>query len=204
MGAYHFAYPHLNDAEREAMHFINVSGDYLKDGYLRPALDVEHDTAVCAGIGKANLSRWVDTWMSKVKNETGVEPILYTNSNWATNCYETYLTKYDLWIANWTYDLTRDPNDGIWSHWHFWQYGLTNVQGIEGQVDADVFNGNISQLQAFVINTSSQQPSCTLVGDTPPCDEVSISEVLSSIFNWAQGQLSLMDVMALIYAWAAW
>ena len=42
MGAYHFAYPDYGtEAASEARHFLNVAQNYLRDGYLRPMLDLE-------------------------------------------------------------------------------------------------------------------------------------------------------------------
>jgi len=49
VGAYHFAEPFLvgseeelaKDAQDEAFYFIQTAEDYLVEGYLRPALDIE-------------------------------------------------------------------------------------------------------------------------------------------------------------------
>jgi hypothetical protein len=39
-------------------------------------------------------------------------------------------------------------------------------------------------------------------GDYPPCGQVTIEEIVGAISLWAQGKLSLNDVMNLINAWA--
>jgi len=144
MGAYHFARPDLgNNAQDEALYFVSVARNYLKGGYLRPALDLE----VGSSLGKEALSNWVHTWMETVKNETGIEPIIYVNSNYANNYLNTSVAKYDLWIAHWTYDPTTSPNTGIWSSWDFWQYSNNgSVSGISGDVDLDIFNGDMYRL----------------------------------------------------------
>ncbi|GAG56857.1 unnamed protein product, partial [marine sediment metagenome] len=83
MGAYHFAYPEYTDPVSEAHHFLNVAGDYLIEGYLRPVLDLEDDPGFDSypyRLGKEALSNWVHEWMNTVKNETGIEPIIYTSS----------------------------------------------------------------------------------------------------------------------------
>lgn len=153
VGVYHFARPDLgNSARDEARWFVGVAGDYIKTGDLRPVLDIEKGADV---IGEANLSRWVSEWMETVKTETGVEPVIYTSSDFATNYLDASLTQYDLWVAHWTYDINQSPDTGIWDHWDFWQYSDSgNVTGIEGNVDLDIFNGNESELSNFIINPS--------------------------------------------------
>ncbi|MFA4836167.1 MAG: GH25 family lysozyme, partial [Dehalococcoidia bacterium] len=149
MGAYHFAYPQYNNAADEARFFVSVAGSYFTDGYLRPVLDVEN----CDSVGKESLSNWIDEFMTTVETETGVEPILYVNSNYANNYLNSSINQYDLWIAHWRCDTTTPPNIGIWSDWSFWQYygpeycGENSVPGITEPVDLDVFNGDLTGLQ---------------------------------------------------------
>ena len=151
MGSYHFARPDLgNDAIDEAQHFINVAGSYLKSGYLRPVLDLE----VGSNIGIQDLSNWVHTWMNTVKSITGVQPILYVNSNYANNYLDNSISQYDLWIAYWTYDSKTYVNTGIWNDWDFWQYSNQgSVPGINGNVDLDIFNGDTDRLDSFIITS---------------------------------------------------
>jgi hypothetical protein len=39
-------------------------------------------------------------------------------------------------------------------------------------------------------------------GNEPPCDEVTLSEVVDAINQWAAGNLSLGEVIDLINSWA--
>jgi GH25 family lysozyme M1 (1,4-beta-N-acetylmuramidase)/surface antigen len=167
IGAYHYARPDLgNDAADEARYFVSVAGKYLKDGYLRPALDLEEG----ASLGKVALSNWVHEWMETVKSETGIEPIIYVNSNYANNYLDSSVTKYNLWIAHWRCDTGTPPNTGIWADWDFWQYyspnycGQNSVPGISGGVDLDIFNGDMSSLYTFVI-TGGTDGIIPLTGD---------------------------------------
>ena len=44
---------------------------------------------------------------------------------------------------------------------------------------------------------------CSLTGDTPPCGEVTLGEVVAMITDWASGEASLGDTVNLIGAWAS-
>ena len=155
MGAYHYAHPEVNNAVDEATFFVSVAGPYLKEGYLRPALDLEE------GAGLEGLSQWVCDWMETVEDLTGVSPILYTSPSFATENLNSSVADYDLWIAHWKYDLNMEPTvPTYWDHWDFWQWSNESqyapqghVPGVEGNaVDLDVFNGSLQDLHRdFVI-----------------------------------------------------
>ena len=159
VGAYHFARPDLgNSATDEASYFVDIAGKYISEGYLRPVLDLECG----ASLGKEALSEWVKTWISTVHAKTDVYPIIYVNPNYATNYLKQDINQNDLWIAHWKYDPSLSPNTGIWTNWAFWQYSdKGQVSGIEGDVDLDVFNGDLSSLQNYVITPTphSDQPT---------------------------------------------
>lgn len=155
MGAYHFARPDLNNTgAEEAEWFLSVTGDYIEAGYLRPVLDLE----VSGDLGKDELSAWVVEWMETVKDETGVEPLLYTNYYYIWDKLNNSVTGYDLWIAYWTCDPTPThdiPPTGGFADWDFWQYqapggcGYFSIPGIKESVDLDIFNGIEEELVSF-------------------------------------------------------
>ena len=155
MGAYHFARPDENNAIDEAYYFISNANEYLKDGTLRPVLDVERGIS----LGNEELSNWINDWMNTVESETGVEPILYINSNYANNYLDESVSNRDIWIAHWTYDPEVSPDTGIWDNWVFWQYSDSgSVSGIVGNVDLDIFNGAESEIYNFVITDNTIIP----------------------------------------------
>ena len=90
VGVYHIGMPCLNNPQSEAEAFIKIAKNYLTDGYLRPALDIEvykykgksYDPSACRCKGATNLSDWVKKWMEYVYAHTDphVTPILYTGS----------------------------------------------------------------------------------------------------------------------------
>jgi hypothetical protein len=87
-----------------------------------------------------------------VKNRLGVAPVIYANTNYATNYFEPDLGQYDLWLANWNYTPPNTPPasaDGVFNGWKFWQYTSTGtVSGISGNIDRDVYKGTLAQMLA--------------------------------------------------------
>lgn len=168
VGVYHFAYPETNSPEDEAAYFLDEAGDYVREAYLRPALDIEALSQPAGQMANgASLSDWIRVWMESVEAATGVEPLLYTTSDYAKNYLAPGLadeeTGYDVWIAHWRCNSNVPPDCGAWSdRWAFWQYwaptefdingcGHNSVPGIGGDVDLDIFNGAMSQLSEYVI-----------------------------------------------------
>ncbi|HTL31434.1 MAG TPA: glycoside hydrolase family 25 protein, partial [Tepidisphaeraceae bacterium] len=137
VGVYHFAHPDTDTAASEAAHFLSGAANYIKAGFLQPVLDLEDG----ASIGKAALSQWTNDWCNAVKNAIGVQPIIYCNTNYATNYLNSTVAQWPLWIANWSTaygdpTTTGKPPTGVWSNFTFWQYTSSgSVSGISGRVD---------------------------------------------------------------------
>ena len=154
MGAYHFARPDNNSAHNEATHFVNVAGSYIGQGFLPPVLDLENpnsSTDLQQLFTSAQLTNWVQIWMTEVENATGVRPIIYTNRNFA-QYLQSSLNTYDIWIARPGTSPTTDPGDmGYWTTWQFKQYSwYGSVAGISGNVDLDSFNGTINDFNTMI------------------------------------------------------
>jgi GH25 family lysozyme M1 (1,4-beta-N-acetylmuramidase) len=144
IGPYHFARPDLNaNAVNEATWFAQSVAPYLQTNYLRPVLDLE---VLPAGWSWEQLSAWTETFMVSFTALTGVEPILYISGNYSNNL-SSYLTKYDIWIAHWRYNLNLVPNTGHWDEWLAWQWSNQgSSQGIAGRVDLNVTNENFYKM----------------------------------------------------------
>jgi len=154
MGAYHFARPDNNSAHNEATHFVNVAGNYIGQGFLPPVLDLENpnsNTHLTQLFSSAQLTNWVQTWMTDVENATGVRPIIYTNRNLA-QYLQSSLNTYDMWIARPGTSPTTDPgNMGYWTTWKIKQYSWDgNVAGISGNVDLDSFHGTVDDFNTMI------------------------------------------------------
>ena len=50
--------------------------------------------------------------------------------------------------------------------------------------------------------TTTMPGPCELAGNYPPCEEVTLSEVVALINQWSAGQAALSDVVALVNKWA--
>lgn len=156
MGAYHFARPDNNTALDEVSHFLAVAGDFIGPCFLPPVLDLENPngSVVLENIfTSAQLTTWVNTWLTEVYAQAGVAPVVYTNPNYAsylTNAIDTDL--YKLWIADPDGDPTSPPtNLGIWDDWVVKQYDwFGSVPGILGNADLNVFNGDFDDFEVFV------------------------------------------------------
>ncbi|HSY77003.1 MAG TPA: GH25 family lysozyme, partial [Bacteroidia bacterium] len=154
MGAYHFADPENSTATAEANYFLSVAGSYIKAGCAPPALDLEDPPsgpALSSAFTSAQLTAWVQTWMSTVQTATGIAPVIYTDGNYAAYLNSS-LSTYGLWIADPDGSATAPPaTTGSWSTWEFKQYSWTGVvSGISGNVDMDVYNGDTAAFKKTV------------------------------------------------------
>ena len=157
IGAYHFARYNQNTgkagADAEANYFWATAQNYVKRGgyYLMPMLDVE---ITPTNYTKTTLSQWVNEWCAKVvslarANNVLVTPVIYSSSSFANTWFDSTVTQWIPWIANWN---GQDPQIGApsgtgpWPTWIVWQYtDSASVPGV-GTADGDVFNGLASDL----------------------------------------------------------
>src|SRR5262249_45690396 len=85
----------------------------------------------------------------KVQAGTGKKPMIYVGKYfWQSYVASSAFKSYPLWIANWFTDCPDLPN--AWSDWVFWQHSdAGSVPGIDGSVDLDRYNGDLSSLEHF-------------------------------------------------------
>lgn len=181
----------LANATDEAQHFYGVVGShYTSNGTdaarrLRPVLDVEEGGGTdgedpgADALTPGNLSLWVDTFCDTFQNLTGgVRPLLYMNTNYATNRVTTSSNAEELWLARYNSSTvnpeTSDPATpsgfpnpyGVWnvpvgsttpSHtsWSYWQYTNQGTGADWGAsstfIDLDLANGDLAFVQSFLI-----------------------------------------------------
>jgi lysozyme len=114
-------------------------------GELPPVIDVESN----GGKSPAELVSRVQTWIARVRDKLGVEPIVYTGPEfWRDKTKNADLSSQPLWIAHYTRGCPTVPSP--WPKWTFWQYTDNGrVPGIEGPVDLDMFSGTFADLEDF-------------------------------------------------------
>lgn len=154
-GAYHFANVTTSPsagagAKAEADWFVSVSQP--RAGDLPPVFDIE----TAGGLGNVALTDWAMTWLERVRQLTGIYPMVYTAPYpWADKFGSAGNTIPEsgyalLWVAHYTTDPSPIVPAGNWANngWTFWQYTSSGtVPGISGPVDLDRYeSSNVSSL----------------------------------------------------------
>lgn len=140
-GAYHYFRPNENSM-KQARNFIQTVA--LRPGDLPPVLDIEErPRRQSMDSLKVGLKRWLD----EVQAHYGVQPILYSGDSYFTDFLEKEFSDYVLWIANYNFWVDKPKK-----HWDFWQFSERGfVRGIKGNVDLNMFKGDIEELEELAI-----------------------------------------------------
>ncbi len=135
-GAYHYYRPNENSIAQAENFIKNVK---LEKGDLPPVLDIE----------KLPKSQSIDSlkiglrrWLKKVEKHYKVKPIIYSGESYYTDFLKKEFSDYPLWIAN--YNFWRNHLEDDWLFWQFTE--KAQIQGIEGMVDVNIFNGDKNKL----------------------------------------------------------
>ena len=155
-GFYHFARPDLgNTPEAEAQFFVNLlNGQPLQEGEM---LCLDYEVNYHDPVG------WCKMWLDIVYGLTTVKPLVYINQSTATNNDWSPVVDagYGLWLASYQADGTGET--GKWPQMAMQQTGSTEqVPGIVGNVDRDVFFGDVEQFKAYGLKP--------VVPPTPPVE----------------------------------
>ncbi len=142
-GAYHYFGSQKDSGKAQAQNFLEAL-DGKSYGNLPPVLDFEK----CL-IEPSVLVQEAQVWLQTVEEALKVKPLVYTNPSFGNSTIQGALSDYDLWVAN--YEVSQPSIPAGWNQWTFWQYSDTgSVNGIEGYVDLDQFNGSWEALQQYV------------------------------------------------------
>lgn len=133
---YHYAYPQYNTPEDEANWQREIVGNIRDQDMV--VLDIEEN------VGE-NIHDWSYRWLYTQEVNYGKLPALYASSAYIqTRLQDNRLAKYPLWLANWQYTPDERPQvPSPWTSYEYVQYTnrATNVPGISGTVDADIYLG---------------------------------------------------------------
>jgi lysozyme len=161
-GAYQFYEPN-DDPAWQANVAVGAVGQ-LGPGDLPVMLDVEWTS------GTPTVDQ-LSTWLQIVEAGTGKKPMIYTALGYWNQYFNGEFGDYTLVVAN--YQVTCPNLPDSWGNWTFWQWGGDTVPGIGGNVDHDVFNGDLNALKQFA--GASEPPHGYL--DVADC---------SGVHGWAQ------------------
>jgi lysozyme len=140
-GAYHYYRPDENSLE-QAQNFIN--NVTLRNGDLPPVLDIEK---IPEGQSVDSLKTGLQRWLDKVEAHYKVKPIIYCGEKYYYDFIAEDFKAYTVWIANYNFFVEK-----IEPGWQFWQFSQNGtVNGIEGDVDIDIFNGAAADLKRITI-----------------------------------------------------
>lgn len=164
IGFYHYARPDLgNTPEAEADHFLNVVSAYIGKAVL--ALDLE-----CYNYG--NYVTWTRKWLQRVKDKTGVTPLLYVPGGSAKNFKQ----------------VCKDLNVAIWapSSANYYE-GMTIVmtQSVINNLDTDLFYGDANAWKKYAGASVSRETKAE-VKQTKKSNEEIATEVIAG--KWGNGQ----------------
>lgn len=149
-GAYHFYQPG-DDPSAQAANFLAVVQPVLASGDLPAVLDFETAKESSAGNTEATqqLLADVQTWLQIVTAALGRPCLLYTSPGFWNGLGSHDFGQYPLWVAE--YGVTTPKPVSGWSAWTFWQYSESGtVDGVQGTVDLDIFQGDLAALQALL------------------------------------------------------
>jgi lysozyme len=160
-GAYQFSDLYADTPAEEANYFWKHAGAYIKgDGKsISPAIAFE----VFDGYdGASSYTAWFNDWSVDIKAKTSdfMHPVIYVDAC-SGACDLTTGIGLAAWVASYN---GQDPYTGSpWSDcdacnawdpngtggWSFWQFSDTGaIEGISGDVDFDIFNGDLAQLKS--------------------------------------------------------
>lgn len=106
-------------------------------------------------------------FLETLQNLTNTEVVIYSNTYYARTIFDTSLTKYLLWVAN--YDVSQPGANGKWNTWVGWQYtSMGNVNGVNGYVDKNEFTDGI------FLSTSSELPTPPTANPETPSDNTGV------------------------------
>ncbi|GEC73452.1 glycosyl hydrolase [Flavobacterium flevense] len=136
-GAYHYYRPNENSLEQAELFIKTVR---LQKGDLPPVLDIEK---LPENQSIERLKIGLRRWLIAVEEHYKVKPIIYTGESYYDDFLKEEFSDYLFWIAN--YNFYREKLEEDWLFWQFTE--KATVSGINGNVDVNIFNGDLQQLQ---------------------------------------------------------
>ena len=154
-GAYHFFRANV-DAKKQANRFITYVNSMGDEGELPPVLDLE----TTDGQSRDKIIARAKTWLDLVEAAFNRKPMLYSGQYFLQDNFSeagggppAWAKDYPLWLAQYPNQYIQGMQPGLprgWFKWTFWQYSEKGrVNGINANVDMNVFNGSLEDLYRF-------------------------------------------------------
>lgn len=147
-GAYHF-YSSKSDPVEQAKCFVKKA--MPEKGDIAPVLDIEEDKVMLSKLKNGDLDadgirKGALAWLTTVEKACGYKPIIYTSVDFKKKYLNSEeFSSYPLWIAHYRVNI---PGNEC----HIWQFTEKGaVNGIDGYVDVDFFDGSASDFEALLI-----------------------------------------------------
>lgn len=142
-GAYHYFLPDRNP-QVQALNFIaNVR---LNPGDLPPAVDIEE----AKGKSKAEVVSALKEFLIALQDHYKVKPIIYSNINFIEDYLMDDFKDYNFWVSHYDLEQLDIADDSL--NWAFWQHSnKSDLLGINGNADVDVFNGTRQQFDSLLV-----------------------------------------------------
>lgn len=144
VGAYHF-FTFCRSGKKQANNFTKTV--QLTKGDLPPALDIEFLGNCKTTPNPDALRKEIKDCIKMLFDVYGVQPVIYTT----VKCYSLFIKDHfadtPIWIRNTKAKPVLPDN----KDWTFWQFKIEPLPGIKGDVDYNVFNGDISKIQQLLI-----------------------------------------------------
>ncbi len=137
VGVYHFLTARsVSQANHQAQFFVSLISGKSIDCKL--AMDFES----FGNLNKVQINEIAIAFINKVKELSGKDVVVYSNTYDAMYIFEGEVTNYPLWVAQ--YEVSEPQNNGKWSSWVGWQYADNGeVNGINARVDMNRFTKEI-------------------------------------------------------------
>ncbi len=147
-GAYHFFHPNLS-GKQQADYYLAFVGTFSA-GDLPPMLDWEISSGASASTAAANAQAFID----EIRAKTGLTTVIYTSPGiWSGFGITTSFSAEPLWVAHYLFCTGAGCCPTMpsgWTKWVAWQWSDKGaVPGISGNVDLDLFNGDLTALTNF-------------------------------------------------------
>lgn len=140
-GAYHYYRPNENSIKQAELFIKTVT---LREGDLPPVLDIEK---LPKNQSMERLKIGLKRWLLRVEEHYKVKPIIYSGERYYDDFLKDEFSDYLFWIAN--YNFYRENMEEDWLFWQFTE--KASVSGIKGNVDVNIYNGDLQQLQFITV-----------------------------------------------------